>query len=142
MKNRVAHMCFLTSLLCTQTVSAAPTREEILKWIEQYAGATTLDEAPGRIGADRIDMLIPYLPPGVVEELRFPELDMEIIATETYLPHASYQEATAAFKGQASIGADGSLQNYKVGQPFSAAQIEQAGADEAGLMVAWNHIHR
>jgi hypothetical protein len=87
-------------------------------------------------------LLAPYLPPGLLDDFRFPELDLEWVATASYPAHASYQEASAAYQGQARIAADGSLENYTVGQPFSPAQILAAAAGEGGLMVAWNHIHR
>jgi hypothetical protein len=46
------------------------------------------------------------------------ELEMRIVETESFLPHAKYIEATALFACQASIDANGRLIHYKAGQPF------------------------
>ena len=138
----VIHLCLVLTLGCGQIALAAPTHDEILAWVERNTDATTLDEPLGEIGVDGLDRLKPYLSPGLFDEFNFADLEMEVEATQAYAPHAVYLRATTAFHGQATLGDGGSLQNYTAGQPFSAAQIEQAGPDEAGFMIAWNHIHR
>ena len=47
-----------------------------------------------------------------------PELEMRIVATESFLPHPKYVEATVQFACQASIDANGRLVDYHAGQPF------------------------
>ncbi len=140
--NPLVHGCLAAALCWIQIAAAAPTRNEILVWVERHSGATTLDEPLGAIGADGLDALKPYLAPGLFQEFDFPALEMEVEATQSYAPHAIYLEATTVFSGQATLGDDSSLQGYTAGQPFSAAQIERAGPEEAGFMIAWNHIHR
>ena len=142
MTSPIAHICLMLILGCTQIAVAAPARDEILVWMERQAGATTLDEPLGAIGANRLEVLKPYLSPGVFDEFDFPALEMEVEATQSYLPHAIYLGATASFRDQATLDDDGSLHNYTAGQPFSTEQIERSGPDEAGFMIAWNHIHR
>ena len=48
----------------------------------------------------------------------FAELEMRIVATESYPPHPKYVEATVKFACQASLDAEGRLSNYSAGQPF------------------------
>ena len=67
---------------------------------------------------------------------------MEIQATTPIAPHASYTLATEQFAGTAKIAADGSLENFTAGRPFSAQQIAASTPEQAGLMLAWDRIHR
>lgn len=142
MIDRRVRLCLIGFLLFAHTAAAAPSRSEVLAWLAQYHDATTLDEPVGRLAPDQHEVLVPYLPPGLIDDFRFPDLDLELTATAGYPAHASYQEATALHQDQARIAADGSLENYTAGQPFSPARIMAAAAGEAGHMVAWNHIHR
>jgi len=119
----------------------ATTREDVIAWIEQApaaerpAAGTTLTEA------DRATIAA-YLPPGYAEEFDFPGLKMEIQAPSAYVPHASYRDASEKFAGQPQLAEDGALTNYTAGKPFSEAQIAAAAPAQAGLMIAWNRIHR
>ena len=128
--------------MCLPAHSGSVTRPTIQTWLEQYADATTRDEAMGTIDPEDLAAVTPYLPPGVIDEFAFPELTMEVLGTRVYVPHVSYQQVSAQYRGQATLGADGSLQNYTAGQPFSVEQIEAAAPDQAGLMIGWNQIHR
>lgn len=132
----------LTVATCLTAQAAVVTRQDVQGWLDRYAEATTHDEAIGVIRPEELETVHPYLPPGVIEEFEFPNLDMEVVATRVYKAHASFQEATFLFSGQATLGADGSLQNYVAGSPFSPAQIEEVSRDKAGLMIGWNQVHR
>ena len=122
--------------------AAAVDYQTVLDWVAAEAEAPADGLAPGIYGNDRINDLSAYLPPGYAEVFDFAELELEIAPTATYTPHALYQAATDTFAGTASVAADGHLQNYTAGRPFSDEQIRAAGADAAGYMVAWNQIHR
>ena len=135
-------ICLLAVAASLPAHAGITVRQDIQAWIAQYAQATTRDEAMGTIDPNDLVPLEPYLPPGVLDEFAFPELNMEVVGTRAYAPHETYQQATAQYLGQATLGADGSLQNYMAGQPFSLEQIEAASANEAGLMIGWNQIHR
>ena len=122
--------------------AAYPLRQEILDWLEKFATATTRDAAMGAISSEDVEKLSPYLPPGLIEEFAFTELHMEVVGTQTYAPHDIYQRVTMQYVGQATLATDGGLENYAAGLPFNHEQILAATLDEAGLMVAWNNIHR
>lgn len=119
-----------------------PMRDEVRNWIEQHRSATTLDEDYGLVRYGDLDVLTAHFPPGLIDEFTFPELSMEIVKSEHYADHQSFEEATIQFAEQASIGAKGELQNYTAGRPFSDPQLDAENPSVAGLMVAWNHIHR
>ena len=124
------------------SLAQLPTRDEVHKWVEEYRTATTLDDDYGAVRHDKLAVLTAHLPPGLIDEFNFPELRMELVKTNDYPNHPIYRDATSRFEGQASLADDGSLQNYTAGMPFSATQIEAADPSSAGLMAAWNHIHR
>lgn len=131
---------------CVLVVAALPleakvTRADIDKWL----GEDILVDPPtpgAVIGPDGIDGIWPWLPPGYAEEFDFPEVTLSIQAAGDYPAHPSYLAASERFAGQATIGADGRLENYTAGRPFSHEQFEAADAASAGYMVAWNQIHR
>ncbi|MGR9091543.1 MAG: DUF1329 domain-containing protein [Gammaproteobacteria bacterium] len=116
--------------------------DEVLAWVDRYADAPTDGLAPGPYGNDRVEDLAAYLPVGYVEEFDFAALELDITPTANYGPHPVYIEATEKFAGTASIGSNGSLEGYTAGRAFSPEQILSATPEEAGFMVAWNHIRR
>jgi len=131
----------LISLTSTEWCAAEVSRAVVDAWIGMKVLADP--PLPGTVinHAD-VDALAPWIPPGLLDEFRFPELRVEIQAPGDYRTHHSYETATEQFHGQATIGDDGSLTNYTAGQPFSNEQIAATTPDQAGLMVAWNQIHR
>lgn len=135
----------LSALLLLFSSAAAAltpvTRDELAAWI---ALDVTADPPPAGtvVTAAEIDTLAAWIPPGYMDEFRFPEVQVEIQETEDYPGHRSFVEATARFQGEATLGEDGALLNYTAGRPFSDEQITAAAPDKAGLMVAWNQIHR
>lgn len=126
--------------LVAMTAGAAG-RDDVVAWIAQAPEALRPDA--GRVLSEA-DMAVikAYLPPGYAEEFDWPGLKMEIQATESYPGHQSYQDATAKFAGQARLAADGALENYTAGRPFSDEQIAQASPEQAALMVGWDRTHR
>jgi len=129
-------------LIAAQAAVAAPIREDLLQWLEEYRYASEGPPAGTTIGVENLDQLKPFLAPGFFEEFQFPELAIEIEGTYQYESPAVYQEATDKGGDRASLGADNSLENYLAGQPFSHERIAAASPEDAGFMVAWNHIHR
>ncbi len=85
-----------------------------------------------------LELLRPFVVPGFLEELNFPEFQIEIAAAGDYTPHPLYQNATLQYAGQSELGPDGALLNYVAGQPFPNEALEAASPDQAGLMAAWN----
>jgi hypothetical protein len=121
--------------------AAAVTTDEVLAWIAA-PGPAVLPDAGRTLGAQDAALIASLLPPGYAQEYQFPEVKMAIQATAQILPHPSYTVATEQFAGTAKIAADGSLENFTAGRPFSAQQIAASTPEQAGLMLAWDRIHR
>ncbi|MEM7293702.1 MAG: DUF1329 domain-containing protein, partial [Pseudomonadota bacterium] len=114
---------------------------DIETWINNTVTATPL--APDTVVTrESLAALDPWVAPGLRDEFDFPELSIEIQATIDYPPHQSYRAATERFAGEATLGADNTLQNYTAGKPFSDEQLEAVSPEQAGFMVAWNQFHR
>ncbi len=128
-------------LLCPNAFAAEVTRDDIDTWL---ATSVVIDPpvAGTIVTIDDLSSLQAWIPPGFYEEFEFPEVQVEIQETADYVMHQSYVDATQRFNGQPSIGADGRLENYVAGQPFSAEQIANAEPDIGGYMLAWDQIHR
>jgi hypothetical protein len=131
----------LAALLSAIGAAHAATHEELVAWIKQPPGMVPPDGGTELAQKD-IGVVKAYLPPGYAEEFDFAELRMEIQARALYPGHPSYQEATLKFAGQATLAADGALENYTAGRPFSDEQIAAATPQQAGLMIGWNRMHR
>ena len=130
------------ALVAMDAAAATPTREDMIKWLDEYRFASEGPDAGTIIGIENIDQLEPFVPLGFFDDLQFPEVAVEIEAPYHFEAPATYQEATVKGGGRASLGADGALENYTAGLPFSHARIAAASPGDAGQMVAWNHIHR
>jgi len=131
----------LVAFLSVSGVANAATYEELIAWIQQPPALVPPDGGTELTQKD-MEVVRAYLPPGYAEEFDFPELRMEIQAGASYPGHPSYQDATAKFAGQATLAADGALENYTAGRPFSEEQIAAATPQQAGLMIGWDRMHR
>ena len=125
-----------------QSYAADSSYSGLQAWLAQYEQAPADGLAPGTYGQGQFADLAPYLAPGYIDQFDFVDLEFEIFETQHYQPHRLYQEATARHVDQGTIGDDGMLEGYVAGQPFSREAIEAATAEQAGLMIAWNQIHR
>ena len=132
----------LLILLLESSFADAVTYQEFTAWIEETKSAPVDGLSAATYRQDSIDDLRNYLPPGYVDQFDFPELELELTTTRNYQAHSVYQSASEKFAGSATVGANGTLENYTAGRPFAHDQIISAEASNAGFMVAWNHIHR
>jgi len=130
---------FMLSSLAT-LASDDISREDLIAWIASGDGLTPPQAGKTLEAGD--NAITAFLPPGYANEYNFPGVRLEIQATTQFKPHQVYVEASAAHYGTARLAADGALQNYVAGRPFDPVLFEQATPEEAGLMVAWNHVHR
>ena len=128
-------------VVCAAASADDITRDTIGTWLADMS-RVDLPPAGTVIGIAELDMLRPLIPPGYFEEFQFPGVSIEIQETAHYPGHESYRQATARFRGQATIGADGRLENYHAGRPFAADQIDAATPEIAGYMLAWDQYHR
>ena len=132
----------LTFTFATPAQASETTYDEVKTWLAEHAYAPTDGVRAGTYTVDGLAKLRAYLPPGFAGLFDFPELVVEIMETQHYAPTQVYRMATEQFAGTARIGPDGRLESHTVGRPFSASQVEAAPLEQAGYMVAWNHIFR
>jgi hypothetical protein len=96
------------------------------------------------ISFDQLEKLKDFLPPEfwTNREFFFYEgMQLEIGPTlRKYGVADAYAAASEKFKGQAKIGEDGALENYKSGQPFDAASLDCKGDPNAGVKIIWNFL--
>ncbi|MEM7468041.1 MAG: DUF1329 domain-containing protein [Pseudomonadota bacterium] len=91
---------------------------------------------------ENLAALSQVVPPGYIEKMDFPEVQIEFSPVTDQPPHESYQRATEKFAAQSKLATNGALENYTAGRPFSESQIESADAQSAGSMIAWNSNFR
>jgi len=128
----------LASLLCV--VPAASSRAEL---------------APGGVvthaSREQARALLPEdLFPFVAEA--FPELEMRVVESADYTPHAKYVEATVKYACQPALDEKGNLLHYTAGQPFPYSEWAKEATRHAcdlspddpqlGLKLAWNVNYR
>jgi hypothetical protein len=92
---------------------------------------------------DQLDKLKNYLPPEFWENREYFFFEgMQIEIGPFFREYGAadvYVSATEKFKGQAKIGQDGALLNYKAGLPFPD-DIDCKGDPEAGVKIIWNFL--
>ena len=137
--SRLLVLCVLWGFMVSSIANTS--EQQILEWVELNP-KLDLPIAGTIIKAKDVEMLRPWIVPGLFEELTFPEVEITLQQTQKFRPDQSFVLATDRHAGEAHIGEDGSLQNYSAGQPFSHEQIKAAEPEVAGFMVGWNQNHR
>ena len=94
------------------------------------------------LGLEGIGKLQPYLPPEFWANrdfFFFEGMELEIGPFyRDYSQAEAYRAATEAYRGQARIGPDGSLENYTAGMPFPPDEIDCAADPHAGVEIMWS----
>jgi hypothetical protein len=117
------------------------TRQTFDQWLEKNVNAKP-DFKPGDVLTNKdIERMRPFIPPGYLEQLDFPDFKATVIAPVDHTPRKDYQDCSAKHQNQTQLKSDGSMQNYVCGQPFLNSQIT-AGDPQAGMKAAWNFDHR
>ncbi|MDB5107446.1 MAG: outer rane lipoproteinsorting protein [Candidatus Binatus sp.] len=117
------------------------TRSTFDEWLAKAQPANP-DFKPGEVlTAKDLDRMRPYLPPGYVEQLNFPEFKAEIIAPRSHTPRKDYQDCTEKYQAQVILKPDGTVGNHPCGQPFSDDSITTADP-KSGIKAAWNFEYR
>jgi len=132
--------CGVASRAAGQDV-ATYTRDTFYQWFQKYRDAKP-DFKPGEVLTWKdAERMRPFVIPGYLEQLNFPDFKMEIIATQDHTPRKDYMDCTEKYQSQVRLGSDGSLQNFVCGQPFpdSALSVDDPAS---GLKAAWNFEYR
>lgn len=126
--------------LALQPQAAEISREEVEAWL---AGSPSSLPAPGTTltGAD-LESVRALIAPGYIDHMNGPDVQLEIEATTDYQPHQSYLDATAQHGTAATLNPGGGMNGYVSGRPFDPERFDDVSPEEAGMMVAWNHVYR
>ncbi|HMM77472.1 MAG TPA: DUF1329 domain-containing protein [Gammaproteobacteria bacterium] len=119
---------------------AEVTRAEVEAWIAAEPAAWPA--AGTRIAQAEIESLRELIAPGYFDYVKDPGVDFEIEATLEYRPHQVYLDATAQHGNAATLKAGGGMDGYVAGRPFDPERFDDVTPEEAGMMIAWNHVHR
>jgi hypothetical protein len=132
----------LTLCLALQPVLAgAFSPEDHLNWLKANAAAQPQFVDGDVITFDKADLVRPFIPEEQQSELLFEGMQMTIKDAGDLTPADPFKQATEKFAGQATIAADGAIENYVAGRPFDPATFAP-GSKEDGWKMAWNWMFR
>jgi hypothetical protein len=109
--------------------------QDLRRWLEQYQGATPLFQPGQWLTVRDQEALKPFLPIAAWEFYFYPEMAMEVVATQHYPLPAGW----GAHRGDRSrLDEDGRLVGFTGGGfPFSPAELSPDDP-QAGVKVVWN----
>jgi len=131
----------LAAALAAWNVAAADiTREEVEAWLASAPAA--VPAAGAVLTAADLESVRALLAPGYFDYVNHPAVQLEIQANADYQAHPSYNAATAAYANMATLNPAGGMAGYVAGRPFDPERFDDVTPEEAGMMVAWNHVYR
>jgi len=146
-RSRIGRALTLLSLLCLIASLCAPsahaanpastTRFDVDHWLTSAREAKPNFKPGDILTVKDLERIRPFMMPGYVEQLRFPEMRMEVIAPRNHQPRKDYVDCTEKHQAQVRIDPDGSIQNYFCGQPFANSSLSMDDA-VSGYKAAWN----
>lgn len=114
---------------------------DFMGWFEANQTAQPQFVDGDLITFDQAEMLRPFVPPAYQDEMFFPGMEVQIRDAGDLTPGDIYQAATKKFYGQATVAADGALQNYTAGRPFDPATFTPSSMED-GFKLGWNFNYR
>jgi len=117
------------------------TQANFNEWLSKYADAKPNFKPGDVLGQKDLEKMRPFVPPGYLEQLNFPEFKMPIIAPRDHTPRKDFMNCTEKYQAQVKLGSDGTLENYLCGQPFSNASLDPKDP-QSGLKAAYNFDYR
>jgi Protein of unknown function (DUF1329) len=133
------------ALLCVRPAMAQDvksyTRATFDQWLAKYKDAKP-DFKPGDVlTAKDLERIRPFIFPGYLEQLNFPEFRMAIAATVDHTPRKDYLDCTEKYQSQVRLQPDHTMANYVCGQPFPNSDIKESDPN-AGWKAAWDYEYR
>lgn len=132
--------CLMIGMLSSATSAQdikSYTRATFGQWLNKYANATA-DFKPGDVlTANDLERMRPFIPPGYLEQVNFPEFKAHIGVPFDHTPAQPYVGCTEKYQSQVRLKSNGTLDNYVCGQPFANSELNP-GDPIAGLKAAYN----
>jgi hypothetical protein len=106
-------------------------------WFICDCGLSSAEPKPGDVyDKSNWQEVAEYVAPAIVEMLKTQGLVIHVGPSKDYPLSKAYLEATEKYKGTVKVDKDGSLINFKAGQPFVDIDIEND--PDAAIKLAWN----
>ena len=100
------------------------TRATFDEWFQKYKDAKP-DFKPGDVLTVKdMERMRPFVPPGYLEQLNFPEFQAKIIPAADHRPRKDYVECSEKYQNQTKLNPDGSMANYVCGEPFPNSDLK------------------
>ncbi|MSR15429.1 MAG: DUF1329 domain-containing protein [Gammaproteobacteria bacterium] len=139
--NKSLRYAVLAAFAVQPLVATAFSPEDHIAWIKANQDAQPQFVDGDTITFDKADLVKPFIPAEQQAEVLFEGMDMKIKDAGDLSSADSYKAATEKFKGQATIAADGAIENYTAGRPFDPEAFT-VGSTEDGSKMVWNWMYR
>src|SRR5690242_5272922 len=121
------------ALLCVRPAMAQDvksyTRATFDQWLAKYKDAKPDFKVGDVLTAKDIERMRPFIFPGYLEQLNFPEFKAPIAAPVDHTPRQDYMACTEKYQAQVRLLPDHTLANYVCGQPFPNDSIKENDPD-------------
>ena len=135
------HRTLLAVCVAAPCVAHAFSPEDHLAWLETNQEAQPQFVDGDAITFENADLIKAFIPAEQQSEVIFEGMEIKIKDAGDLSPADSYKVATEKFKGQATLAADGGIENYTAGMPFDPTTF-QPGSKEDGWKMVWNWMFR
>jgi hypothetical protein len=126
-----------SSVATAQTPEKVYTRADYTDWLTKYANAKPDFKVGDVLTAKDIERMRPFVIPGYLDYLNFPEFKMRIVGPVDHTPIGKFQDCTEKYQPQVRLKPDGTMANYRCGQPFNNAEL-RVGDPASGTKAGWN----
>ena len=110
-------------------------------WLKQYVDAKPDFKAGDVLTAKDVERMRPFVPPGYLEQLNFPNFKAPVIDVIPHTPASTYVRCTEQYASQVRLRNDGAIMNYTCGQPFPNQGLSPSDP-LSGFKAAWNYTYR
>jgi len=133
-------LALLAAIAAQPFAAGAFTPDDYLAWLKANQDAQPQFVDGDVITYDKADLIRPFTPAEYQDIQIFEGMEVKIKDAGDISPPEIYKKATEQFAGQATIAADGALENYTAGRPFDPATFKPGKED--GQKMIWNFNFR
>ena len=88
------------------------------QWVSKYQNAKPDLKVGDVLTAQDMEKMRPFIIPGFLEQLNFPEFELAVQPVQKHTPRHDYMECTEKYQNQVNFKSDGTLDNYICGSLF------------------------